>query len=295
MSQKSLGRLQIILSGICFGFLGVFGKWAYSLNLRPLEFLSLRFLVASFLLLSITKVMKLKVIPEKKQLIYCSILGILGYALFSGLYFITLSMSSASLTVLLLYIYPFFVVILEFFLLKEKTHPSIFLLLFFASIGLYLLIANDLSYSSPWAFVTGLGSAFFYSIYILLNHKWLKNISGLVATGWIQFFAGVALFIISFSHTERLEIFTASIIPPIMGAAIICSVMAMSLFTLGLQKITSSETSLLSLTEPLSAIILATFILKEEMNIQQIIGGVIIILCLMTLHRSPIKKISDIT
>jgi drug/metabolite transporter (DMT)-like permease len=46
----------------------------------------------------------------------------------------------------------------------------------------------------------------------------------------------------------------------------------------GLQKITSTEASILSTTEPISGVIIATILLHEKISVQQMIGGFLILL-----------------
>jgi len=59
--------------------------------------------------------------------------------------------------------------------------------------------------------------------------------------------------------------------------SILCSLMAMTLFLAGLQKIKSSEASILSMTEPISGVLIASLFLHEKMQFIQIMGGVLIL------------------
>jgi drug/metabolite transporter (DMT)-like permease len=48
--MKKLGIIEVVLSGICFGFLGLFGKKAFQLNIQAGELLALRYSMAAVLL-----------------------------------------------------------------------------------------------------------------------------------------------------------------------------------------------------------------------------------------------------
>jgi hypothetical protein len=46
-SKKLIGVVQVLLSGMTYGFVGVLGKFAYAAGLTPGQAVSLRFLVAA--------------------------------------------------------------------------------------------------------------------------------------------------------------------------------------------------------------------------------------------------------
>ena len=105
---RRTGFSQIILSGICFGFLGFFGKKAYEMHITPGELLSLRYFISAIITLALILITNPKSILKLNtfQVVCSLLLGIFGYALFSSFYFMALTGLSASLTVLMLYTYP---------------------------------------------------------------------------------------------------------------------------------------------------------------------------------------------
>src|SRR4051812_24019321 len=119
---RRLGFTQIILSGVCFGFLGFFGKKAFAMNISPGELLSLRYFISALITLLLIIITKPKSLLRLNTFqITCSLLlGIFGYALFSSFYFMALTGLSASLTVLMLYTYPVMVTLFSRIFLKEK-------------------------------------------------------------------------------------------------------------------------------------------------------------------------------
>lgn len=105
-SSRSLGITQVLLSGVCFGFLGVFGKEAYAHGFTPGELLSLRFLFGGGILAAYFMVSgPRRLLIGRSNTLRCLLLGSFGYAIFSSCYFEALRGLSASLTVLLLYTY----------------------------------------------------------------------------------------------------------------------------------------------------------------------------------------------
>ena len=121
MKTRTLGILQVTTSGICFGFLGIFGKLASRHDISIGELLSFRFLAAGcllFVLLALFSPRRLKV--SLKELLICAGLGILGYAVFSTLYFYAIHGVSVATASLLLYTYPAWVVLGAALLFRER-------------------------------------------------------------------------------------------------------------------------------------------------------------------------------
>lgn len=277
---RRLGFTQIILSGVCFGFLGFFGKKAYSMNITPGELLSLRYFVSAlitFLLILVTNPKSL-VRLNTFQIVCSLLLGIFGYALFSSFYFMALTGLSASLTVLMLYTYPVMVTLFSRIFLHEKMGVKGWSALALVTIGLLGLVSGEWTISGAKYLWLGLGSAFFYAIYIILSRKYLSEVEALPSSFYVQLGAGVVLSLIYFKNqpSRPLEIMQSHGLM-IIAMAILCSLMAMTLFLAGLQKIKSSEASILSMSEPISGVLIAAFLLHEKLKLIQITGGILIL------------------
>ena len=181
LSIRRIGVAQVLLSGLCFGFLGVFGKMAYALGLRPTELLSLRFLLGGLLLaffFLVTNPARLRV--TLSHLMACAALGALGYAVFSSFYFLALKGLSASLTVLLLYLYPIIVAGGAWFAFGERIPRNRWFVFPMAMIGIALLVWGDFKIENLRSLAFGVGSAVCYSIYILVSSRLLKELSPLM-------------------------------------------------------------------------------------------------------------------
>lgn len=280
MSVRLTGVLQVLLSGVCFGFLGVFGREAFKLGLEPRELLGFRFLLASVLLFLfvIIKFGLASCRISRKQLFHFFLLGVFGYAVFSSFYFIAIQSLSITLAVLLLYTFPLWVTLGAWLFLKEALSLRQAFIVPVAFIGLTLLIGFDFQVHRPLGFFFGFASAITYSVYILLSRSWLQNVNSFVAVACIQFFAGLALFLSSYTTAERTLFVLGSSWHLILGLALVCSVLAMTLFQSGLQKIQSWEASLLSTTEPLVGIALAAALYGEHLSSLQAFGAFLVLL-----------------
>jgi drug/metabolite transporter (DMT)-like permease len=97
---------------------------------------------------------------------------------------------------------------------------------------------------------------------------------------YVQHGAGAVLSLIHFKGVaggERALYIMSHHALFICSMAIICSFMAMTLFLAGLSRITSSEASILSTTEPLFGVLMAALFLGEKLTVIQLLGGVLIL------------------
>lgn len=279
MNQKVIGSVQVVASGACFGLLGLFGKSAFERGFTPGELLSLRFSIAALMmffgyLLFEHTLLKL----PRKYILYSLALGILGYALFSSCYFMALQGVSASLTVLLLYTYPLFVALFSILFFKEKITRTGWSALGLSLLGLIGLVWGEWSASSPVYLVYGFCSAVFYALYVIISGKILKGANPLSTSFYMQLGAGLSLALLHFKNFERPFMLLQNNYIFIGLMSFVCSILAMTLFLLGLQKMKASDASLLSMTEPFFGVVIATLFLGESLLPVQLLGGVLVCL-----------------
>lgn len=275
---KAWGFFEIILSGFFFGFLGVFGKSAFERGIEPGELLGLRFLISGLLFLGLLLIFKPRTLRLSCGTLLSSfLLGVFGYALFSSLYFMALQGVSASLTVLLLYTYPTLVTLGDRIFFKERIGMWGIAALGVSFVGLVCLVAESFQVSSSVYLLFGIGSAFFYAVYILLSRKLLVGVNPLGSSCYLQIGAGITLCLISFSGFERPLNLVWSDPGIFMGMAIVCSLIPLTLFLSGLQKVTPTEASILSTTEPIFGVLIAALALGERVTLLQTLGGALVL------------------
>lgn len=282
LPPRKRGVIQVLLSGLCFGFLGLFGKLAFAKGISPGELLSLRFLLGGALLIVfflLTDVRKLRL--SRRQIFIYLVLGVFGYAVFSTFYFQALSGLSASLTVLLLYTYPIFVAAGGWIFLGESIPRGRRFALPLALAGTVLLVGGDFEITRAAAFLFGLGSAVFYSVYILLSRRLLRAADPVVAVAFIQGFAGLALGCFYLRDPERVAAVVHAGWQVLVALTLVCSIGAMALFQAGLKKLQGWEASVLGTAEPIAGVSIAAAVLGERLNAWQIGGAFSVLVALV--------------
>ncbi len=278
LAPRTVGLVEIVLSGVGFGLLGVFGKAAFAAGLTAGENLSLRFLLSSALLLAGLAAFDRPALRLGwRTTLRCAALGVFGYAVFSSFFFAALRGLSASLTVLLLYTYPVIVTVLARLAFKQRLSRRNMAALPLVMIGLVCLVSADLSAKDPVYLFYGLGAAVLYSVYILVSSRVLADASPVASVAVIQAFAGLALAAINLHDGPRLVLIVRAAWPILLAMTVLCTAAPMVLFISGLQKLSSPEVSLLSTTEPVTGVALATILLHEQFTGIQWLGAVVII------------------
>lgn len=273
-SERQIGIAQILLSGLCFGFLGLFGKLAYAQGITPGEFLTFRFLIGAFFSGVLAVISDRKALHlNSKTIATCAVLGTTGYAVFSSCFFYALKGLSSSLTVLLLYTYPLIVTAGAWLLFNEKINRRKTFALPLAMIGLILLIWGDVRVYEPSAIGFGLAAAFFYAFYILASSRFLKGVNPLAAVTYIQAAAGIALAALHLRGLARDPQIFLNSWPLLLATGLVCSTTAMGLFLAGLRRLKNWEVSVLSTSEPMSNIALAFVFLGESFSMLQALGA----------------------
>lgn len=272
--MRQLGILQVLLSGFCFGFLGLFGKKAYALGLSPGEFLALRFLLASsglgafFFLRD-----RSRLLVGRRMATRAFLLGACGYAAFSTCYFTALKGLSVSLTVLLLYLYPVWVTIGARVFLGEKLTRWHLVALPLALGGLVLLLWGELQVRDPLYLAYGIGASVVYSAYILLSRRFLTGVPPFSAAFFVMLGAATTL---SLLHLRGLPVNNEAWI--VVGAtSLLSTILAISLFLAGLQKLSGAEVSMLSLAEPCTAVLIGLMFFGESLQVLQWAGAALIL------------------
>jgi drug/metabolite transporter (DMT)-like permease len=281
-ANRWLGLLLIITSAISFGAMPIFARLAYASGADPITVLFLRFTLAAMVMTLIMIVTK-TAFPRGLILLELILLGAIGYVGESLAYFMALTMASAGLVALLLYIYPALVTALSAIFLKEHLTPAKLVALFLALSGTALTIRIT-SGGSMLGILLGIAAAVDYAIYILLGSRIVRRSSPLGSTTVIIIStASVYTGIIAIRGATFPA--TSNGWMAIIAIALISTVLAFTTFFAGLKRIGPTDASTLSTFEPIVAVILAAIVLGESISPVELLGGVLILAAVVVLTR----------
>lgn len=292
--QYLIGVFLILISGISFGAAAIFARFAYEAGTDPITLLFLRFGIASICMILMMVVRRLP-LPRGQILLGLVLMGALGYVGQSFCYFTALTLVSAGLVALLLYLYPAIVTVLAMLILKDPISKWKTLALLFALIGTVLTI-GPVGGGQPLGIVLGLGAAFIYSIYILVGSKITKPGTAIQSSTVIITSAAVVFGVL-------IAIRGASFPTTFFGwssasaLALISTVLAIVTFLAGLERVGPTNAATLSTIEPVVTVVLAALILDESITPLRILGGLMILLAVIILTRSelPAQDVAEKT
>jgi drug/metabolite transporter (DMT)-like permease len=292
--QYLIGVFLILISGISFGAAAIFARFAYEAGTDPITLLFLRFGIASICMILMMLVRRLP-LPRGQILLGLVLMGALGYVGQSFCYFTALTLVSAGLVALLLYLYPAIVTVLAMLILKDPISKWKTLALLFALIGTVLTI-GPVGGGQPLGIVLGLGAAFIYSIYILVGSKITKPGTAIQSSTVIITSAAVVFGVL-------IAIRGASFPTTFFGwssasaLALISTVLAIVTFLAGLERVGPTNAATLSTIEPVVTVVLAALILDESITPLRILGGLMILIAVIILTRSelPAQDVAEKT
>lgn len=283
MNKNSLlGFSLVILAGIGFGFLGIFGKLAFQSGVSVGELLASRFILASAILWVLLLCFKrsLVFLPFKQIFVSC-MLGIFGYAVFSTLYFKSIQGLSVSLAAMLLFTFPIFVNIGAYFVFKQKFTRAHVLSLILSFLGIVILLWGPVILNSVESVAYALFAAMTYAIYVLVSGHYQKNVHAMSSSLYVISSAAVALYFFHQPSLSSIMNFNLNQVSYIFGLSIICTIFPLTFFLMGIQKLDSSKASILVTVEPVVAALAGWIILNETVSLYQMIGAILVLVSFM--------------
>lgn len=286
----------MVLTAICFAFVGVLVK----LIDNNVHFMTLNFFRVFLGLLCL-----LVVIPVlDKNIIKINMSDFKFYALSGFVLAISISFTTTSLVfapvhnaVLIHYIYPFFLLVFSYFMLKEKITKTKIISLLIAFAGIMIInpfSADQYLLGNCLAF----GGAFSFAILIALMRK-MDMSHSIGSAMWLLFFA--SFFLLPFPLIFGVgKISNYWVYVLLLG--IVSTGLAYLFYNLALEKLEAEICAIIAtIFTPLVSIILAVLIIDEHLSLRIILGGLLLIISGIYLethlknksevkiHKSPVR------
>jgi drug/metabolite transporter (DMT)-like permease len=287
--MASAGRLLCLASAAAFGAMAIFGKLAYEQGANPATLLGLRFTFAAAmlwcLLLARRELHTVRALP-RRDLALALGLGMCGYALQSGCYFVALGRIEASLLALLLYTFPAIVTVAAVLLGRERLGRRRVIALVLVSVGLSFVVAGAGTGALEGVGVAlGLGAACVYSTYILVSDGISQRLPSLTLATLVCTGAAVSLLLGSTALGQfRPAALSAAGWGWLVCLAAISTVGAITMFFAGLSRVGPTTASILSTVEPLVTVMLASVVFGERLSPAQLAGGALVLAAVLVLR-----------
>ena len=188
--------------------------------------------------------------------------------------------TTVSVATLSYYFAPVIVTIACPILFKEKMGAKQIICFVMSTLGIVLITGiGDLSQGSSHikGILFGLGAATLYATVILLN-KFTKTVDGIHRT-FMQFLSAIAVLVPYVLFTDGINLGTLDgrgwLFLLVIG--LVHTGITYCLYFSSLKEMSGQKVAILSYIDPLVAVIVSLIFLKENMNLLQIIGGLLIL------------------
>jgi drug/metabolite transporter (DMT)-like permease len=285
-TQRHIGLLLIAISAASFGVMPILARFAYAAGADPVTTLWLRFGIAAVVMTALMLVRRMP-FPRGRVLLWLVLMGTVGYAGVSLAYFTALTMASAGLVALLLYLYPALVMVLSVVFLRERLSRVKVGVLLLALVGT-ALTTGLVGGASAFGILLGNVAALLYAIYILVGSHVVHH-AGTIASSTIVMIAAATSYsgmviIHGLALPQSLPGWTA-----VVALALVSTVLAFVTFFAGLKLVGPITASTLTTLEPVVTVGLAAVVLSETTGMLQLCGGTLILLAAITLIRSETR------
>ena len=284
--RQVIGACYILASAACFGSMAIFARMAYASGVDIPTLLLLRFTMAATLMWTLLLVKGMK-LPRGRGMVMLVAMGSIGYAGQAFSFFTALTLASAGLVSLLLYLYPAIVAILARIVFRHPLTRMQIVAVVVALVGSVLTIgkAGD---GKPLGIFFGILAAFIYSVYILTGSRFPKDVTPTASTTVITSAAAV---------TYACVVAVKGFHPPGTGTgwlalvciAVVCTVLAILFFFEGLERVGAVRASVFSTVEPVFTVALAAIVLGEAITPMRVFGGALIVGAVLLLARENAK------
>lgn len=270
-----LGCVFVVIAATCWGLIGLLGAKLNQVGFSGLEVASLRVALASVVLLLISPffIGSLRQF-EFKQLPMLSLQSLIGVLMMTVFYFLAVQHIGAALAVALLYTAPVWSLILAHFVLGERITPTGIALTLVTVAGVALCL-NSPAPLNGLGIVYGLASGFCYACFGVFGKKAVNNNPPTLVLYSSVMISGLAVTVLPFFHTAVARLVDGvplSTWLAALGIAVVGTLLPYSLYTRALQWMPATRAQVLTIFEPLTAVILAAVLLHEPLGWSQYIG-----------------------
>ena len=275
------GVIFALVAGILFGLIGPTTKIAYNAGASVPIAIFLRYAVATIIILPFLPYQKNLFDVFKKNLKYFISISVGSIFLTLGL-LTSVKFIEVSLTILIFCLYPIYVLIYSIIVDKEKILLSVKILFLITFIGIIMVLGPSFKVINLLGITLAIVASLGATSMIIINQKMSSNgISPIPINIFINMFNVIFFFIVlkiffSLDFDFPINIFLLILIPSI------CYSFALLSQLIAIPKIGQSYTALFLYLEPVVGVLGAVFLLKENLQIYQIVGAVIVIISLLS-------------
>ena len=285
MRKSGLSVVLILIAGILWGCIGIFVRTLNSWGITSMEIVELRAIVTAVCMLLVLLIIDRKSLKIRLKDIWCFIgTGIVSIVFFNFCYFKAIELASMSVAAVLLYTAPCIVMVLSFFLFKEKFNTRKVIALIMTFIGCCLVTGiGEGTVVSASGILVGLGAGLGYALYSIFSRYAIERGYGSFTITFYTFLiAGISsAFITDTPRIVSVMTSSTSHLLVSVGFGIISTVLPYLCYTLGLKGVENGRASIIASIEPVTATVVGMMFFNEAVTVTGALGVIVVISALV--------------
>ena len=281
MSQLK-ATICVLASGVLWGCISLFVRHLSASGLSSMDIVAVRMIVGAAGMLAVilaTDRSALKV--RARDLWLFAGTGIVSITLFNVCYFTCITLSEASIAVVLLYTSPMFVMAMSAIVFKERLNARKAAAVVMTLTGCALVAGafGGTVSLTPLALAAGVASGFFYATYSIFGRVALERYGTLTIT-FYTFVAGAAASAIAgdVGNVVARAADDPQLLAWYAGLGVLCTIVPYLLYTAGLKRLEPTRAAIFATVEPLTGSLLGIFAYGEDAGPHKLAGMALILL-----------------
>lgn len=286
MSRSPAAGMALVAFGaIGFGLMPLFARTAYADGLPPLSLLSWRFAIAFLCLLPFLRQM----LAARRDMLVAVITGA-GYMGTMFFYFTALQHLTVALTVLILFTYPLFTILIGWLFFRERLTWS-------NAVAALLVLAAAILILAPAGFgastnLLAIGMAFIPPVaYAVFMHVAARPLSGMaipVRLGGVFLGGLIAMLLLGLLMDGGIAVPASTTgWAAAVALAIVSTVGALGLLLLGAPVAGAERTAIAGASELVTALIVGVLAYGERLEVTTLAGAALILAAILLAARQP--------
>lgn len=273
--------LMAVAAAAAFGTLAIFAKLAYRAGADPILLLGVRFVIAAVLMISLHAAIGRSLVLERRKLLGLLLLGGLGYAFESSLFFLALQRAPAAIVELIFFSYPLWVNLAGLVTGLERFRGGVLAALVLGSAGVTLIFS--VHGGSVEGRVIALIAAVAVAAYFLAAQVVMRGVPASVGATWTATGAAVSLTVTGLFLGQSLP---AGALAPAAGLGVATALAFLALYG-AITRMGSARTAIATMLEPVTTVLLAAVVLDEALTLRVGAGALLVVAALPVLVTAP--------
>ena len=279
--NKKLGIIAGILASSIFGGTEVLSKIVFDMGMDSMLLIVLRNLMAIPVVYLMLRAFHVSAKLSRQELIALLLVVLLGFSPACIFLFLAYDYIPVGHVILIHYLYPAIVVLLQTFLFKQKCSKIKWLAVALCTLGVFLVTPMEAASQNPTAIIgvlMAVASAIFFGAYLLgVEHTCVSELHPLKLSFWLCVLSTLQPLVYVFAKGTFSLSFPAKAWWLLFIIMMLYSVIGFACLQISLKHTGAVVTGIVATLEPITALVMGILVLHEPFTAMTIVGCLLIV------------------